>query len=144
MNGSFDLASARTAAAGGQIGQWVQDYLRTGPWANLGLADGLLLCPRWWVGPFEAPLAGLARKCGPEADLEYVEPLARWNQRTDAMAATIQSVEQLPPLIAEWRPTGWVLADGSHRHEALLRRGFVSCWAVGWFNSEKDFHRHRS
>ena len=139
METPFDLPSAREAAAHGRIHEWVQAYLRTGSWANLGLADGLLLARRWWLGPFEAPLERFARKCGPEPDMEYVEPAEQWNRRIEAMASSIHRLESLPPLIAERRNNTWFLADGSHRHEALRGRGFKSCWALAWVNSEEEF-----
>ena len=144
MDRVFDLAFAQEAALCGQVHQWVQDYLRAnGHWTNLGLADGLLLAPRWWLGPFQAPLTQFARVCGPEPEMQYMEPLAQWNQRTDAMAATIQCIEQVPPLIATWSQRGWSLADGNHRHEALLRAGFSSCWALGWFNCKLELERYK-
>ena len=140
----FDLASARRASAEGKIHEWVQAYLRTGTWINLGLADGLLLAQRWWVGPFEAPLAEFTRKCGPEPEVEYRVPEDDWNCSANAMAGTISAGEQLPPLIVERRGDCWFVADGNHRHEALRRGGFRTCWALGWLNSAEDFQRLRA
>ena len=144
MEKAFDLDSALKASSQGWVHEWVQDYLRAGTWVNLGLADGLLGAPRWWVGPFSAPLEAFTRKCGPEPEMEYVEPLADWKKCVETMAATITSAEQLPPLIVERRASGWFIADGNHRHEALRLGGFKSCWALGGLNSESEFNLVKS
>jgi len=144
MKTRFDLHSASLASRQGQTHEWVQRYLRTGTWANLGLADGLLLAQRWWVGPFCAPLESFTRKCGPEPELEYVESLENWSKCMEAMAPAIARVEDLPPLIVERRESGWFIADGNHRHGALRLAGYQSCWALGWLNSESDFRRIQS
>ena len=141
---AFNLESAQKAAREGRVHEWVQDYLRSGTWVNLGLADGLLLAPRWWLGPFLAPLDSFTRKCGPESDMEYIVPSKDWNAHLDTMAASITHLESLPPLIAERRGEKWFIADGNHRHEALRRAGFTSCWALAWLNSETEYHRVQS
>jgi len=141
---SFDLDSARKAAREGRAHEWVQKYLRSGTWTNLGLADGLLLAPRWWLGPFQAPLDSFTRKCGPEPEMEYIVPIQDWNAHIETMAAAITNLESLPPLIMERRGDKWFIADGNHRHEALRRAGFSSCWAVAWLNSESEFNQVKS
>jgi hypothetical protein len=140
MANPFDSRAALEAARQGRTHEWVQEYLRAGIWANHGLADGLLLAPRWWLGPFQAPLEYFARKCGPEPEMEYVEPVENWNSYVETIAASIISPEDLPPLIVERRNGQWLIADGNHRHEAMLRKGFGSCWALGWLNSESELH----
>jgi hypothetical protein len=48
--------------------------------------------------------------------------------------------EQLPPVIVEYRGPGLLrLCDGSHRHEAIRRRGVDTLWALVWCNTESDF-----
>jgi hypothetical protein len=136
----FGLAAARAAAARGTLAEWVQDYLRAGFWTNLGLADGLLLAPRWWTGPFEVPLDDVARVCGPEPSMHYRMDAADWERDVAAMAAGIDDRTELPPLILEDRPDGWYLADGNHRHAALRLRGDASAWVLAWFD---DYDRYR-
>jgi hypothetical protein len=137
----FDLDSAQRAAREGRTEEWVQSYLRSGDGINLGLADGLLLAPRWWLGPFQIPLDSLSRKCGPEPEMEYFIPADLWNAKVDRILGSISAPEDLPPLIAERRAQGWYLADGNHRHEALHRRGCKLCWVFGWLNSEEESRR---
>ena len=71
--------------------------------------------------------------------MEYQESPEEW----DVRVAAIMNLDpaQLPPLILEYRGAGLPLAlhDGSHRHEALRRRGHASTWAFIWCNSEADF-----
>ncbi len=76
--------------------------------------------------------------------MEYVVPINDWNAHVDEMASTLTKLEDLPPLIVEWRDGRWFIADGNHRHEALRRKGYKSCWAVGWLNSEEDFFKAQS
>ena len=64
----FDVASCRAAARAGHLEDWLHRYLRRGPWANLGLSDGLRRCPRNWIGPVLLRLNALERCCGPEPD----------------------------------------------------------------------------
>jgi hypothetical protein len=142
---AFDLASAlKTSGRQEQIHDWVQAYLRTpGHWINLGLADGLLHAPRWWLGPFQAPIETLFRKCGPEPEMEFRMPLDSWNTRIEKMSSAITDIEQLPPLIVERRGDRWVIADGTHRHETLRRLGHKTCWTFAWFNSEDEYNTVR-
>lgn len=80
---TFDLESARQAAEDGRIGDWVDDYLRSGAWANLGLADGLGSQARFWVGPVRVPLDGMRRGCGPEEGMEFRQELHSWRRRVE-------------------------------------------------------------
>lgn len=122
------------------MGEWVQEYLRTGAWTNPGLADGLLRTPRRWAGPFEVGLDDVARVCGPEPHMLYRVDAADWDCDVEAMAAGIEDLAQPPPLILEDRPDGWYLADGNHRHAALRRRGEMTAWALAWFD-DRDRYR---
>lgn len=103
------------------------------------MAIGLRKQRRWWIGPVLVPLASLTRICGPEAEMEYRQSDEAW----EAQVAAIMGVapEELPPLILEYRgadsPLG--LHDGSHRHEAMRRRGAATIWALIWCNNESDF-----
>jgi hypothetical protein len=134
---AFTRAGGRAAAVAGQIDDWVHAYLTTSPGANLPMASGLRLQRRWWIGPIPIPLASLTRICGPEPDLPYRVPLEGWEAKTSAIA--LAEPADLPPLILEYRGTSLALCDGSHRHEALRKRGEEHAWAFVWFNSEKEY-----
>lgn len=137
---TFALHSALQASQEGSLEPWIQSYLRTGDWMNPGLADGLLLAPRWWKGPLEVETATLKRCCGPEPDMEYRINSEAWEEKVHRIQNSLIKPEDLPPLIVEYRPPLALIRDGSHRFEALSRKGMATCWIVVWHNSEEDFN----
>ena len=78
------------------------------------------------------------RVAGPEPEMEYRCTQEAW----DSHVITIMAIERehLPPVIAEYVGQSRLrLHDGSHRHEALRRRGRRDIWALIWCNTESDF-----
>lgn len=138
----FDVRTAQRYAREGRIEEWVQAYLAAGEWANPGLADGLRLQRRWWNGPLELSLDDLARCVGPEPDMEYPDDPRHWAERTARMAATFTDPLAIPPLIAMYDCGALSVRDGNTRHEALRRRGWRTCWAIIWYNSEEEHRAH--
>lgn len=67
----FTVTTAIEYARSGNIEIWIHAYLTNGGWANPGLADGLCLQQRWWIGPISVDISNLSRCCGPEAGMEY-------------------------------------------------------------------------
>lgn len=137
-NSHFDLNTAREYAARGDIQSWVQAYLRAGTWANLPLADGLLRQQRWWLGPLHLGVDALIRVVGPEPDMEYHIPPDWWGQKVGTLAAGLLDLAALPPLIVECRPEGLSVRDGNHRLAAMRCKGWTSCWAIIWCNTEAE------
>jgi hypothetical protein len=132
------IKGAREAADAGQLDEWVHTFLSAGLGANPPMAVGLRKQRRWWIGPVSVPLASLTRICGPEAEMEYRTTPEAWEARVAAIMAA--EPDQLPPVILEYRgPAVLRLSDGSHRHEAIRRRGGDTIWALVWFNTESDF-----
>jgi len=140
---SFSLSTAQAYARLGQIEDWVQSYLANGEWANLGLANGLRLQKRWWLGPLEVRLEQLVRACGPEPEIEYRVSSESWEKRVTTIQSSLTEIAALPPLIAEYRSGLLSLRDGNHRHEALKRKGWETCWVLIWFNQESDLTQYQ-
>lgn len=138
----YDVASAKKYAADGRIEAWVHAYLTEGDWTNPGLSEGLKLRPRYWVGPVEMALDDLVRTCGPEPDMPFRVDAAGWELKVTLLARGIQSLSDLPPVIAEYLQGILYVRDGNHRHEALRRYGADHCWVLIWYNSEKDWQAH--
>ena len=116
--------------AAGELERWLQTYLRCEPsWANQGLADGLLLVPRVYR-LIEVPLTALERKCGPEPEMEYWQDAESFEGHIRAIAESLENVEDLPPLVVEELGDRFMVCDGTHRLEALRRRGYATCWAI--------------
>ena len=71
--------------------------------------------------------------------MEFRVDPAAWDARTDALAQGFDRLEAIPPLIAEYRDGVLSVRDGNHRHEAIRRRGWPTCWVVVWYNSAADY-----
>jgi len=136
----FDLATARQFAAEGKLETWIHAYLLGGGWANPGLLDGLKLQRRWWVGPVEVPLTALTRCCGPEPAMEFCMSPEAWEKRVNALAGSLVSLADVPPLIVQYRAGVYSIRDGNHRHEAMRRKGWRTCWIVIWYDDAESWH----
>jgi hypothetical protein len=139
----FTVHSALAAAKSEQLEDWIRSYLRTGDWINLGLANGLQLQKRWWLGPILVNISELTRVCGPEPEMEYHIPLEHWNQKITQLANSFSDVMLIPPLIAEYRSGDLSLRNGNHRLEAMRRKGWSQCWIIVWHDTEADFLEDR-
>ncbi len=137
----WSAAAALDAARDESLEAWIHAYLRTGPWANKGLSDGLRLARRWWRGPVEIPLTRLERVCGPEEQMEFREPVEAFESAVSRIARDLENPLAVPPLIAEYRRGHLSVRDGSHRLAAAERRGWASCWVVIWYNWEEDWRQ---
>jgi hypothetical protein len=126
----FSVRGARVAAREGELEAWLQTYLTSEPqWANPGLANGLLLAPRVYR-LLEMPVSALERKCGPEPEMEYWQDAHSFEARVRAIGDSVQSVEDLPPLVVEELSGRFIVCDGTHRLEAVRRKGWPTCWVV--------------
>ncbi len=135
---TFTPEEAIQQAQAGLLEEWVHTFLTT-EGSNSPLSTGLKLQTRWWLGPLRFSLALLERCCGPEAHMEYREPLESFEQRVAAMMASLKQAWQPPPLIIMYTADRKLsIRDGSHRHEALIRSGYGTYWAIFWFNCEQD------
>ena len=132
----FNLETCLAAARKDQLQEWVLRYLTAGPWANIGLHDGLLLARRSWLGPVLLPLDRMERCCGPEPEMEYRMPVWSWQERIGKIANSLVRPEELPPLIIENIGRRLIVRDGNHRHGAMTLSGWSHCYAVIWSNSE--------
>ena len=135
----FTVSTAIEYARSGQIETWVHAYLTSGDWANLGLANGLRLQQRWWIGPISVDISDLTRACGPEPWMEYRVSREHWELRIPGLMQSIIDLMAVPPLIIEYRSGSLSIRDGNHRHEAMRRKRWLKCWVIIWHNSEEDF-----
>lgn len=70
-----------------------------------------------------------------------MEPEA-WAQRVATLAASLTTVEAVPPLIVEYRGGLLSVRDGNHRLAAMERRGWARAWVLIWYNHEVDMLAH--
>lgn len=135
----YSVPTAIEYARSGRIEEWIQAYLTSGTWANQGLANGLKLQKRWWLGPVSVSLTEMVRACGPEAWMEYQVPLGVWEQKINRMAEGMTDLLAIPPLIAEYRSGIFSIRDGNHRHEAICRKGWSHGWVLIWHNTKEEW-----
>lgn len=131
------LSAALAAEERGEVGAWVQVFLR-GSGMNVGFADGLLLADRWWL-LFEFPLDLLGTCSGPDPHCDFPRNAERWETAVNGLVAAMESGWEPPPLIAEG--TTLIVRDGSHRYEALRRAGFDRYWTIFYFEKRRGARR---
>jgi ectoine hydroxylase-related dioxygenase (phytanoyl-CoA dioxygenase family) len=139
----FGVLSCMDAANCGRLDDWVDGYLSSGPWANVGLRQGLRLQRRYWIGPLLLPLKRLERCCGPEPGMEFSVPADAWQRKVSNIASGLLDPMAIPPLFIEWRAGALRIRDGSHRHAAMTAAGWNACWVIVWCNSADDYGRAR-
>jgi hypothetical protein len=116
----FDVVSCIDAANSGRLDDWVHGYLRSGPWANAALSEGLRRHHRHWIGPLMLPLQRLVRCCGPEPEMEFRVPAQAWRRKVSGIASSLADPTSVPPLIVEWR------SDPQHPRRQSPARGHAT------------------
>ena len=98
-------------------------------WENIKKRQGQLET----ISLSEAPLSGLRPNVGPEGSgTRWEEPKETWKARVGSLVEAIADKSYVPqPLIAAnfWEDEQHV-ADGNHRREAILRRGYEKYWCI--------------
>ena len=133
------LSSALEYGKAGLIEDWIHEYLLSDG-NNKAFSDGLLLIPRFYVGPLELPTALFCRCCGPEDDMRFRVSKAGFERKVASLMATMSVDKDLPPLIANYANGEFVLNDGNHRFEARRRLGLESCFVIIWASSEWEYN----
>jgi|AntRauTorckE6833_2_1112554.scaffolds.fasta_scaffold16037_5 hypothetical protein len=85
------------------------------------------------------PLKDLKRIIGPDPKLAYFEEEEMWETRVEKLVTAIKDgYEPLPLFATNFWGRETALADGNHRHEALLRSGYDTYWVV-FFTEQQKF-----
>jgi hypothetical protein len=130
----FTLRSAFDASDTGRLAQWVGDFLASRGSDNATLAAGLAQREHAWLGPVRVSLAELVPLAGPDDDaLCLVEPV-EWEADVGTLEDRVEDGWHPPPLLAEYRDGEFLIQDGNHRYEALLRAGESHAWVIVWFD----------
>ena len=130
------LSSAKEFAEAGNLEDWVHSFLLSDG-HNKAFSDGLKLFDRYYLGPFTMPLSLFSRCCGPEDNIKYQINAEWFEKRVQSLKKTLQSNDDMPPLIVHFVDHGFELCDGNHRFEALTQLGVKEYPVIVWI-TEKD------
>jgi ParB-like nuclease domain len=132
---------ARTAAQRGELGRWVQEFLRSPGSDNAVLGAELRSELASWYGPVKLPFDELQRLAGPP-DQPALVPLGDDDlERVDDMQESLDDGWEPPPIIVSYEDGEFVVEDGNHRIEGLRRAGYSEYWSVVGFSDEGERQR---
>lgn len=130
------LSSVKEFAEAGKLEDWVHLFLLSDG-HNKDFSDGLKLFDRYYLGPLTMPLSLFSRCCGPEENIKYQVNAEWFEKRVQSLKKTLQSNDDMPPLIVHFVDHGFDLCDGNHRFEALTQLGVKEYPVIVWI-TEKD------
>lgn len=134
----FTLETANEASRNNSMRNWVVDFLNADG-NNNKLAQHIKENENLWIELLEFPLNKLKREMGPkEEGLVFSEDKEVWNKRIQSFTKDIKNGYIPCPLIATDFWSDVHLADGSHRHEALIQAGFSKYWTIFLIKKEEN------
>ena len=135
------VEGARTAAQRGELGRWVQEFLRSPGSDNAVLGAELRSELSSWYGPVELPFDELQRLAGPPDQPTLVRLGDDDLERVDDMQESLDDGWEPPPIIVSYEDGEFVVEDGNHRIEGLRRAGYSEYWSVVGFVDEGERQR---
>jgi len=133
------LETAKQAKENDSLYQWVVDFMDNDN--NKSLAKTLKENKDifLWTDLIEFPLNKLTRIMGPEKDMLFQEKEETWERRVGDLVNEIKNNSHIPcPLIVTDFWENLNIADGSHRHEALLRNNIDKYWIIFLIKYKKN------
>jgi hypothetical protein len=123
------LAGAIAAGKNKKLFEWTITYLQTEE-RNKELLEIIQKRKIVKAELIEFPLSRLERVTGPQNGETEPESLPQWLKRVKALEEAINNRHLPPPIIVTdfWQEL--IIADGNHRHEALLKCGFTTYWTI--------------
>ena len=132
------LSSAKEFSEAGKLEDWVHLFLLSDG-HNKAFSDGLKLINRYYLGPITMPLSLFTRCCGPEDDMKYQVNAEWFEKRVQALKKTLQSNDDMPPLIVHYVDHNFELCDGNHRFEALSQLGVKEHPVIVWITEKEAY-----
>lgn len=83
------------------------------------------------------PLSLFSCCCGPEENIKYQVNAEWFEKRGQSLKKTLQSNDDMSPLIVHFVDHGFEICDGNHRFEALTQLGVKEYPVIVWI-TEKD------
>ena len=133
------LEMAKQAKENNSLMQWAMDFMDNDKNKNLARILKENKDIFLWIDLIEFPLNKLKRIMGPEKELLYPEEKEIWEKRINNLSNDIKNNNYKPcPLIVTDFWSDMNIADGNHRHEALLRSGFNKYWVMFMIKDKKN------
>jgi ParB-like nuclease domain len=135
------VEGALEAAHRGDLGRWVQEFLRSPGSDNAPLGAELRSELSSWYGPVRLPFDELHRLAGPADQPTLVRLEDDDLERVDDMQESLDDGWQPPPVIVSYEDGKLYVEDGNHRIEGLRRAGCSNYWSVVGFSDEQQRQR---
>ena len=129
---------ARAAEQRGELGAWVEGFLRSPGSDNPVLGEALRSEQSSWFGPVRLPFGDLQRLAGPADQPTLVRLDEDDLERVDDMTDSVESGWEPPPVIVSYRDGDLIVEDGNHRIEGLRRAGYTDYWSVVGFDDDRQ------
>ncbi len=137
------LSSALDAHKKSNLLQWTIEYFEREE-RNKGIADHIKKRDVISVELMKYPLRLLKRVEGPQNGEVEMESIDVWTKRVDEIATTITKNVLPDPLIVTDFWDTLEIADGNHRHEALLKSGYNEYWTIFLLTKEESSKKVRN
>lgn len=135
----YSLGAAARADAEGRLAEWVTTFLASPGSDNEALAAELIFHGASFLGLVRLALGDLRPLAGPDHSAARVTvPAPQWDEEVRAMSESLARGWEPPPLLVSYNGGGYVIEDGNHRHDALLRAGATHTWAILVFWDDAD------
>ena len=135
-NDIYRHLSGKDFSEAGKLEDWVHSFLLSDG-HNKAFSDGLKLFDRYCLGPYTMSLSLFSRCCGPEENMKYQVNAEWFEKRVQSLKKTLQSNDDMPPLIVHYVDHGFELCDGNHRFEVLTQLSVKEYPVIVWI-TEKD------
>lgn len=128
QNNKFTVEAALLAKKNGTLSKWTQELLQSE--GGVGLANALKSERTVAVEMLNFPLSLLKKIEGPEEQVENRLSPDVWEKNVQRLTDLIKHGYSPAPLIVTDFWNKFEIADGNHRHEALVRAGIKSYWTI--------------
>ncbi len=131
------MEKAMEYADQGKVEEWLQLFLRNDG-KNILFADGLLLEPRYYVGPVKTDIRIFNIEEGAPSYLTQENDIEWFFTIVDRIKS-IYNHWDMPPLIVNYANGIYEVNDGRHRYEALRQMNITKAYVIFWTSSEEDY-----
>lgn len=128
----FELEGAIAANKNSRVLEWTMSFLQRED-RNKRLVEDIQKRKILNTELIDYPISGLGRVTGLQNGETNIEELPHWVRRVKEIEEAIAKNHLPPPIIVTdfWHELE--IADGNHRHEALLKYGFTTYWTIFLF-----------